>query len=305
MTSQEALKQISLCAANFGNADAFGDVLEDWIAFLGGRPGEIVIVDGGSSPATHAVYWNLFQAGRIDKLQVIRAEHPDNSRMTCFIQEHAAVAISAGKYILCFKSDTLPYRGGHEDWLVRAIQYLERPDTFAVGGSFNLPGRHHDAPWPGWYFSEKCSSNFALMKRQSFIDAMTEFGGAYIASNFTLPSPVADDGKGSTRYFIETALETYMKKHGQFTLARVEDPTWTVFHTNAAGSELVKVRADYLARKNIEPFMNAGYIQPLLGGCFYGKKRNRAKELRVAFGASALGPPWRALKRLLGGGQRT
>jgi hypothetical protein len=304
MTVPEALNQISLCAANFGNAEAFGDVLEDWIAFLGARPAEIVIVDGGSSPQTHAVYWNLFQAGRIDKLQVIRQEHPDNHRDTCYVQEHAAMAISSGKYVLCFKSDTLPFRAGHDDWIVRAIECLDRPDTFAVGGSFNLPSRHHDGPWPGWYFSAKCSLNFALMKRQSFVSAMTEFGGAYIASNFTLPSPVPDDGKGSTRYFIETALETYMKNHGLFTLAKVEDASWTVFHTNATGAELAKVRRDYQARKDVRRYMNAGLIQPLLGGCFYGKKRDRMKELRVAWGNSPLGPPWRAVKRWLGVGQR-
>jgi hypothetical protein len=139
------------------------------------------------------------------------------------------------------------------------------------------------------------------MKRSSFISAMEEFGGGYIASNFTLKSPIADDGKGSTRYVMETAFERYMKNRNQFVLAKVEDATWTVFHTNLAGPKLAKARQDYLARLNVQKYMNAGNVVALHGGCYYGMKRNRVKELRVAFGATAFGPPWRALKRLLAG----
>jgi hypothetical protein len=302
MTVQEALKQVSMSAANFGNAEALADVLSDWIAFLGGRPWEIVLVDGGSSPATHAVYFDLFQKGLIDKLQLIGPNHPDNDKNTCYLQEHAAGAIGSKPYILWFKSDTLPYRAGHEDWLPRAIELLDRPDTFAVGGSFNMPVKHHDAPFPGWYFTEKCSLNFALMKRTRFVEAMQEFAGPYIASNFSGISPVADDGKGSPRYLVEVAFETYLKKHGVYTLAKVEDETWTVFHTNASGKRLVKVRQDYLARRNIGPYLNAGRVVAFHGGCYYGMKRRWIKELRVAFGASWFGPHWRALKRLFAAG---
>jgi hypothetical protein len=300
MTVEQALQQISMSAANFGNPEVFSDVLDDWLAFLGGRPGEICIVDGGSDPATHEVYWKLFQAGKIDKLQVIRREHPDNHKDTCYFQEHAAGAICSNRYILWFKSDTLPFRRGHDDWLPQAVELLDRPDTFAVGGSFNMPVKHHDAPFSGWYFTEKCSLNFALMKRQSFIDAVGEFGGKYVASNFTLTSPIPDNGKGSTRYFMESAFESYMRNHQLYTLAKVEDETWTVFHTNAAGPRLAKVRQDYQARINVAGFMNAGRVVALHGGCYYGMKRDRIKEFRVAFGASPLGPPWRAIKRMLG-----
>src|SRR5580700_3550524 len=129
MTVEEALKQISMSAANFGNAETFVDVFNDWLKFLGGRPREVVIVDGGSKPDTHAVYWDLFQKGFVDKLQVIRNDHPDNNKNTCYYQEVAAGAICTMKYILWFKSDTLPYRVGHDDWLPRAVELLDRPDT--------------------------------------------------------------------------------------------------------------------------------------------------------------------------------
>jgi hypothetical protein len=300
MTVTDALKLISMSAANFGNAETFADVLNDWIKFLGGRPGEIVIVDGGSSAHTHAVYFDLFRRGVIDKLQVIRSDHPDNSKNTCYFQEHAAGAICSKPYILWFKSDTLPYRIGDDDWISHALELLDRPDTFAVGGSYNVPSKHHDGPLPGWYFSDKCSLNFSLMKRSSFMAAMEEFGGGYIASNFTLSSPIADDGKGSTRYVMETAFERYMKKHDQFVLAKVEDANWTVFHTNVTGPRLVQVRQDYLARRDVTAYMNAGHIVALHGGCYYGMPRDYVKEARVAFGASPVGPAWRKIKRLLG-----
>ena len=147
--SSHPAEQVSMVCANFGNAEAFEPVLSDWVAFLGHRPGEIVVVDGGSDERTHDLYWSMFKRRLIDKLQVIRREHGDNSRETCFIQEHTAAAIASKPYVLFFKSDTLPYRDGHEEWLAQAMQFLDRDDTFAVGGSFNIPSRHHDAPFPG------------------------------------------------------------------------------------------------------------------------------------------------------------
>jgi hypothetical protein len=56
-----ALSQVSMVSANFGNASVFESVLADWVQFLGGRPREVVIVDGGSKPETHDLYWKLFK----------------------------------------------------------------------------------------------------------------------------------------------------------------------------------------------------------------------------------------------------
>jgi hypothetical protein len=293
----DALNQLSLVCANFGSHETFRDVLSDWITFLGGRPGEIVIVDGGSKKSTTDLYWQMFNDGLIDKLQVIRPTHPDNSKDLCFLQEHTAGAIASKPYLLWYKSDTLPFREGHERWLPEAIEQLDRDDTFAVGGSFNIPSKHHDAPWPGWYFSHKCSENFALMKRSSFMDAMEEFAGRYIASGFRGDSPA--DPRGQRRYLVEVAFEKYIERHQKYTLVKEEDPTWTVFHTNVLGEKLVKVRQDYIARHDIHRHLNAGYQIPLRGGCYYGQKRDYFKELRVGFGASALGPMWRAIKRMV------
>jgi hypothetical protein len=289
--------QISMVCANFANREAFEPVLTDWIQFLGARPGEIVVVDGGSDEATHDMYWSLFKRKVIDKLQVIRKEHPENHKDLCYYQEHAAGAIATKPYVLFWKGDTLPYRKGHDEWLAQAIDFLEREDTFAVGGSFNIPSKHHDAPWPGWYFSDKCSLNFSLMKRVSFMKAIEEYAGEYVTSGFRGENPGAPTNQ--ERYLCEVAFERYIERHGKFTLTKIEDPTWTVFHTNAAGKKLNRVREDYLARKNIERFMNHGRVVKLHGGCYYGMKRDYMKEFRCAVGKSAIGPAWRALKRTI------
>ncbi|MGA2582475.1 MAG: hypothetical protein ABSG31_04285 [Tepidisphaeraceae bacterium] len=292
------LSQISMVAANFGYADSFADALEDWFNFLGGKPGEVVVVDGGSDAKTQAVYWQLFQVGKIDKLQVIRKDHPDNHRDLCFVQEHTAGAIASKPYLLWFKTDALPFRKGHDDWLTEAFGYLERPDTFAIGGAFNIPSKHHDSPWPGWYFSDKCSENFALMKRSIFIEAMEEFAGNYIASGFRGENPA--ETTRQARYLVEVAFERYIQAHQKFTLVRVEDPTWTVFHTNATNADLPRVRKEYLARRNIEKFLNQKTLDRYWGGCFYGKPPKRWERFKWFIGDSPLGPAWKFVKRLLG-----
>jgi hypothetical protein len=296
-SASEALSQISMVSANFGNAAAFEPLLEDWFRFMGGRAGEVVVVDGGSSPQTHAVYWKLFNEGKIDKLQVIRGEHFENHKDKCYYQEYHAGAIAGKPYILFFKTDTLPYREGHDNWLSEAIQYLERDDTFAVSGAFNIDSKHHEA-WPGWYFSHKCSLNFALMKRSSFMKAMEEFAGDYIAGGFRGTSPAASTGQ--SRFLVEVAFERYIQNNKKYALVRVEDPSWTIFHTNIHGKKLLEVREKYLARVDVERHMNARTYNRVWSGCFYGMPPKRWVNLKWKLSESPLGSILRAAKRLMG-----
>ena len=57
------LSEVSMVTSNFGDAVVFADILQDWFQFLGGKPGEVVVVDCGSDIETHGVYWKLFQEG--------------------------------------------------------------------------------------------------------------------------------------------------------------------------------------------------------------------------------------------------
>lgn len=298
------LNEISMVVRNLGDGLVFEDVLNDWFRFLGGKPGEVVVVDVGSNAETQAVYWQLFQKGLIDKLQVIKPSHSDNNHERGYVQLYTAGAIASKQYLLWFNIDTLPYREGHDNWLEESINYLDRDDVFAIGGSFNLPSKHHEA-WPGWYFSHKCSLNFTLIKRSTFMAAMHEYAGDYIASGFQGENPAEEPGTDRGRYLLEIALEEYIKRHNVYTLCKVEDPNWTVFHTNTHEERLQKIREKYLARQDIERFMNAGFsaAEPIPDkAMYYGQPPIRiglVKKLRIAFGQSPAGLYWRQLKQKL------
>jgi hypothetical protein len=297
------LNDISLITNIYGDGLLIRDLLLDWFDFLGGKPGEVVVIDCGSETKDQEVYWQLYQEGLIDKLQMIQADHEDNEggSETGYIQEYTAAAIASKPYIMWFHSDTLPYRKGHDNWVEEAIGYLENDDIFAIGGSYNLPCKHHDA-WPGWYFSHKCSLNFALMKRMTFMKAAHEFAGEYIRSGFKGENPA--DATNQHRYLFEVAMEQYIERHQKYALFKIEDPNWTVFHTNTHGEVLKKVREKYRARKNIKRFMNAGYsdAEPIPAkAVYYGKPPlPLMKRIQIAFGESAIGPYWRQLKQSIG-----
>lgn len=297
MDSKSVLEQISLVARNYGDGIILEAVLQDWFEFLGGKPGEVVIVDSGSNPETQEAYWKLFQQGKIDKLQIIQPGHEEKNFDRGYIQIHTAAAIATKPYLLWFNVDTLPYRKGHEGWLEESIGYLDRDDVFAVGGSYNMPAKSHDA-WEGWYFSRKCSLNFALMKRSIYLAAMYEFAGDYIASGFMGENPAA--ATGQSRYLLEVALERYIENHQVYSLFKVEDPDWTVFHTNVHEERLAAARVRYRARKDIKLYMNAGRSAEPPDPAkilYYGQPPNKIKQLRVSFGQSKLGSQWRALKQ--------
>lgn len=300
--SSSVLSEVSLVTANFNDGVVFADVLQDWFQFLGGKPGEVVVVDCGSNAETQAVKWQLFQNGLIDKLQVIQPNHPDNAdrKNSGYLKDFAAWLIASKPYVLLFRIDTLPYREGHENWLEEAIAYLDREDVFAVSGSFNLPAKHHDA-WPGWYFTHKCSHNFALMKRSMLLAAIYEYADDFIRSGFTGTNPA--DPTGDPRGVFEFALEEYMQRHNIYTLCKKEDPTWTVFHTNVHEKQLQQAREKYLARQGIDRYINVGdsiEVPVPANALYYGQPPvSLLKQLRIAVGQSSVGPLWRSLKQKL------
>ena len=300
-TLSAALSELSIVTANFADGIVLRDVLADWFDFVGGRPGQVVLLDNGSDAKTQEACWSCYRDGLIDKLLLVRADHCDTGRDINYIAEHTAPAITSKPYVLFFKIDCLPWRKGHDDWLVEAMQHLERDDTFAVGGSFNCVARHHEAWDPAWYFADKCSENFALMKREHFIAAMEDAMGGYISSGFRGESfTKSDDEK---HYLIELAFERYMQKHNRFTLTRVEDDTWTIFHTNVHNEKLAQVRQEYRERRRIKPFINAAHFSATFPhGVYYGKPSPHPwhKRLRIAMGASPMGPMWRNVKQTLG-----
>ena len=292
------LESLSMVSANFGNELAYRVVLADWFHFLGGKPGEVVVVDGGSDRDTQEVYWQLLHDGKIDKLQVIRPDHPQNHKDLCFIQEYYAGLLASKPYVLFFKIDTLPFREGHDGWLDEALACLDQEGVFAVGGSFNIAPPRYPAR-VGWYACEYCSENFAIMKRDTFVSAMQEFAGDYIASGFRSTNPASVTGQ--SRYLVEVAFERYMRRHGLKTWVKQEDLTWTIAHTNLADEALHEARQRYLAREGICSYITKQQACSTAPGVYYGQRPVPwSQRLRVAFGASKLGPSWRHLKAILG-----
>lgn len=298
------LSEVSLVARNYGDGIVLEDVLRDWFHFLGGKPGEVIIVDAGSNAQTLETYWDLYKQGLIDKIQIINPEHQEHEHEVGFIQVYTAGAIATKPYVFFFNIDTLPYRKGHEGWLEESIDHLEREEVMAVGGSWNLPSMSHDA-WDGWYYSYKCSLNFALMKRTTFMAAMYEYAGDYIKAGFKGVNPAKHDCTwgDKSRFILEVALEKYIERHNVYTLCKIEDENWTVFHTNVHEEVLRQTRLRYQARKGIKRYMNLGYSneEPLPSkALYYGQKpMGWMKRIRVLFGQSQLGTFWRSLKQRL------
>ncbi len=292
------LSQISMVTANYGEGVVLSDVIQDWFKFLGGKPGEVVVIDCGSDTATQTICWNMFQQGLIDKLQFIHPSSDDFGKEKGYIKEYTAGSLASKPYVLVYKTDTLPYQSGNEDWLIEAIEYLDRAEVFAVGGSYNLPYKHHDA-WPGWYYSRKCSYNFALMKRDTFMACAHEFANDFILSGFKGENPAHKTNQD--RYFIEVAFEQYMERHDLYTLMKVEEPNWTVFHTNLHDERLKQVRMQYLARTRVERYMNAGFSEKAPDPdkiVYYGyPSPSLIRRLRTSFGTTPLSIHWRALKQ--------
>ncbi len=300
-TLAAALDQLTLMTANFGDGGVMREIMQDWFDFLGGHPGQVVVVDNGSNRQTQEESYKCFQDGLIDKLLLVKQDHCDTGRHINYIAEHTAPAISTKPYVLFFKIDCLPWRKGLDNWLVESMAHLERPDTFAIGGSFNCDARHHEA-WDGWYFSDKCSENFALMKRERFIAAMEESMGQYISSGFRGPLSLIRT-EDERHYLMELAMERYMQRHDLFTLVRKEDEDWTIFHTNVHDERLRKVRQDYRARRGVEKFMNAAnFTATFPHGVWYGRPPVIPwhRRVRMAFGDSLMGPLWRRAKSSIG-----
>lgn len=250
-----AAGSVSLITTNFGNTRTFPILLRDWIDFLGARPWEIVVVDGGSPPDTLQMYRDLFGQGWIDKLYLMQPQHPENHKHLCFIQEYYSGVLGSGDYLLFFKQDTLPYRRGHDDWLAEAISLLAAdPRLFAITGTSPGPAFLGEASAEYWCL-ERTSENFALIPRRHHVAAM-RICEDFWASGWRGVNPFAHIHPVAARCLIECAWDKYCRAHGLRALMRKEDDTWSLFHTNASGDELLWLRERNRERRGLERFYN-------------------------------------------------
>lgn len=244
-----------MVTTNYLNADTFPTMLQDWLAFAGTRPDEIVVTDGGTQPDARRMYGELFSAGLIDKLFIQQPSHPENARQTCFVQEYYAGTLASGDYLFFWKPDTIPYRRGHDDWLQEYVEILAAdPTVFAITGSSPGPGFLGQADDRYWCL-EHTSENFAVVPRWYHVEAM-RLCHEFWRSGWRGVNPFARIGPVAARCMIESAWDVYCRQKGLRVLMQKEDDTWSVFHTNARGEELLWLRARALSREGLDRFTN-------------------------------------------------
>lgn len=247
-----ALGDITLAISGYrGTHAALRRVLLDWIEFLGGRPGEIVYVDGGSPRATTKALVSLLHEGLIDKLELLTPAHWENSFDRCYIQEYQSGRLATRPYVIFIKPDMLPYRRGFDRWLEEDLAALDRPGVFAITNTHLIdPPAGREGPY---LVSDFASLNFAMMKRSAFEASMRGQVGEFIDRHFRgdYPSHIETEPR-YRRALVEWVWLQHCRQHGLRTLGRAESVDWTIFHINKGGRKLLQIRSRYRARDGVE-----------------------------------------------------
>lgn len=263
-------QSVTLAISGFRDGIELRPVLADWIEFLGGRPGEIVYVDGGSPPSTIRRLTSMLQDGLIDRLELLTPGHFENHRDRCYIQEYRAGRLATLPYVMFIKMDTLPFRRGHDHWLAEDLAALDRPGVFSITHSHqDNPPLDREGPYIVYDFT---SLNYALMKRSVFDRSIEDQIGDLVRSNFKgdYPSKIKSDDKFK-RMLVEWLWHHQVLDHGLRTLGRAESIDYTINHINKRGRELLRIRRAFRARKGLDRFYDA----PL----YYRAPRGPLKQL--------------------------
>ncbi len=247
---------VTLAISGFGDGIELRPVLRDWIEFLGGRPGEIVYVDGGSSPSTVRRLTSMLDEGLIDRLELLTPGHFENHRDRCYIQEYRAGRLATLPYVMFIKMDTLPFRRGLDNWLAEDLAALDRPGVFSITHSHqDNPPLGRDGPYIVFDFT---SLNYALMKRSVFDRAIEDQIGELVRSNFRgeYPAKIRTEEKFK-RMLVEWLWHHQVLNHGLRTLGRAESIDYTINHINKRGRELLRIRRAFRARKGLDRYYDA------------------------------------------------
>lgn len=290
----EPWKSVTLAISGYRDGCELRPVLRDWIEFIGGRPGEIVYVDGGSPRSTVRRLTGMLQEGLIDRLELLTPGHFENHRDRCYIQEYRAGRLASLPYIMFVKMDTLPFRRGLSNWLAEDMAALDRHDVFAITHS------HQDNPPIGregpYFVFDFTSLNFGLMKRSVFERSIEDQIGDLVRSNFRgeYPAKIRTEERFK-RMLVEWLWHHQVIEHGLKTLGRAESIDFTINHVNKRGRDLLRIRRAYRARKGLDRFYDASlYYRPPHGPIKgFGKKieesvraiRDRVLKQRKAGGS--------------------
>lgn len=261
---------VSLCVSGFGGTlGPMRRILLDWFDFLGGRPGEVVYVDGGSDASTSRALSALLREGHIDRLELLTPDHWENHPQRCYIQEHQAGRLATLDYLCFVKLDTLSYRADRPLWLNDAFGLLDDPSVFAITNSHLVDPMQPCADHEGLLEGDFASLNFALMKRTAFRAAMASQVPELLDSAFKAPLPTDLGGdEGFERALVEWAWRAHCRSFGRRTLAWPESREWMIFHMNKSGSKLMRYRDSFRRFDGVEPYFDlpkALYRPPIRG----------------------------------------
>jgi hypothetical protein len=256
-------ERLTLAISGFGGSSSLRPILLDWFEFLGSRPGEVVYVDGGSSPRTQRALVALVQEGLIDRLELLNPAHWENHFTRCYIQEYRAGWLATKPSVCFIKMDTLVHRTGHEDWLAHDLAKLDDPKVFAITNTHLMePAKGRDGPY---LVSDFASLNYAIMKRERWEAALREQIGAFIDAGFEgeYPSHIECEER-YRRALVEWAWQAHIRRHGLVTLGRAESRDWVVFHANKMDGKLLALRRRLRAGDDLERHFDVpkGYYRP-------------------------------------------
>lgn len=249
-------ESVTLAISGFRDGVELRPVLRDWIEFIGGRPGEIVYVDGGSPRSTVRRLTAMLNEGLIDRLELLTPKHYENHFDRCYIQEYRSGRLATLAYVMFIKMDTLAFRRGFDGWLAEDLAALDRPGVFAVTHT------HQDNPPVGregpYLVHDFTSLNFGLMKRSVFDRAIEDQIGDFVRSNFRgeYPAKIRPEERFK-RMLIEWLWHHQVLEHDLRTLARAESIDYTINHVNKRGRELLRIRKGFRARKGLDRYFDA------------------------------------------------
>lgn len=249
-------ESVTLAISGFRDGIELRPVLKDWFEFLGGRPGEVVYVDGGSSRSTVRRLTRMLQDGLIDRLELLTPGHFENHRDRCYIQEYRAGRLATLPYVMFIKMDTLAFRRGMGGWLAEDLAALDLPGVFSITHSHqDNPPIGREGPYIVYDFT---SLNYALMKRSVFDRAIEDQIGDLVRSNFRgeYPAQIRTEERFK-RMLVEWLWHHQVLDHGLRTLGRAESIDYTINHVNKRGRELLRIRRAFRARKGLDRFYDA------------------------------------------------
>lgn len=217
MNEGSVLKDISLIIRTSETTPISEATLVQWFDSLGGKPGEVVLIDRGSSFEVQETYWMLFHKQLIDKVQVSQPGYALEAEQQEHVYLYTQASLSSKPYLFWLDSSisALP----NSSWLEEAVAYLDQDKVMAVTG---LPEalRESVEAGEGWFYNRSCDLSFTLMKRSTFMAAMHEYADAYIVSGFTTSNPATSVGQG--KEMVAIALQQYLECHGLYSLSPKE-----------------------------------------------------------------------------------